>query len=578
MEATTTQKVSNVHHDVDAKTAIPTALSGCTTNKPVPRRRIVAVAAVLWALLSGIAAIAVSPSVVESNSLGAVSAKPTIDRDLRGGERIYAPLVDWGFGRSSHLPAPLNMTLELRYINIPQAASKVAAALHTQSTTKDLPVSSRSKPANTNKHTASKSVAVGEKRHAPKMEDGVSVKSGSASLSVVAKELEISARRAAKKAIIALVVVTIVLAFWNGLFVARSLSLRQRALCVITTALPLLVSIPSFVAPQSNTWVYARGDGAIRLLQQIDMLGGAAPRDLSAGIAAATQLSLQRNPSGGGAVAPPLSWRPQRGLSLLCLSDLHTNPLGVQTALQTLPRGPIVWVGDFSIFGVRDELGVIAGALQGVPQGYAVTGNHDTEQLLTDLEQRGLIRDLDRKQGVAMLERNIVIAGSGDPLAPNTYKGALNRRGFSYSDLALPGSVVRERMTEAATRIADQIMRALRLANKKRARVLFYVVHQQQLAQMAAERMPSLAPGAPMLIILAGHTHKPAITQENGYWIVNCGSIGAGGIAQAPKTPYSFARLTVGEGGSSILATTVSWSARGESEVRSTVIAPVRQH
>lgn len=138
MDATTTQKARNAPYAIDTGTTTPEASGNRVTNQRLSWRRAVVLAAVVWALFSGVAAIAISPPIVESSSLGAVSAKPTVDGALRGGERIYAPLVDWGFGRSSHIPAPINITLELRYIDIPQAARKVTAALYTQGAAKEI--------------------------------------------------------------------------------------------------------------------------------------------------------------------------------------------------------------------------------------------------------------------------------------------------------------------------------------------------------------------------------------------------------------------------------------------------------
>jgi predicted MPP superfamily phosphohydrolase len=197
-------------------------------------------------------------------------------------------------------------------------------------------------------------------------------------------------------------------------------------------------------------------------------------------------------------VAEPVSTPDEGSVAILHVSDIHSNPIGVQIARELAREfdvDAVLDTGDVTSFGASIE-GRIAGLIEQIPVPYIfVPGNHDS------FGNRAALAAADN---VTMLTEDIVevngveILGWADPT-------------FTASD---------ETSTEEANEIrsAESVDVAERVRNHL-PDVL--AVHDARLAEQAIGDVP---------LVLAGHTHEGDLDVDDGTVLMTVGSTGATGL------------------------------------------------
>ena len=189
--------------------------------------------------------------------------------------------------------------------------------------------------------------------------------------------------------------------------------------------------------------------------------------------------------------------RPGSATTFLHVSDIHSNPLGLQLVEETARRfavDAVIDTGDLTSFGVDIETAV-AGRVAAIDTPYyVVPGNHDHFEIRAALVAAG-VEVLD--PGVVVIE-GIRILGVGEPT-------------FT-ADNRVPGALWDANTAASARRIA-------RMVEDERPDVV--AVHTRRQLSAALGTFP---------IGLAGHTHDPDLRYEEGTAIVEAGSAGATGI------------------------------------------------
>jgi predicted phosphodiesterase len=267
--------------------------------------------------------------------------------------------------------------------------------------------------------------------------------------------------------------------------------------------------------------------------------GGDIPRALKVvEAAAASSQVLDREVNGqlvglARLVVAPGERQPLAGLPRLTLaSDLHNNVLAIPTLESAAGGGPLFFPGDMTDQGTPFETNLVKRIVHAGRPFVFVTGNHDSDVLVKQLVKQGavvltqkgqLLRD-GRLGQVVVKEAGMRVAGYSDPferLKKNDFHGPPNPKPTpeqqkAFMDWLLP----------LVPRI-DAVM-----------------VHEPALAETAVAYLHEHPPDHPV-VFLEGHTHVTAVDTAKNVIVLNGGSIGAGGPANAKEhTPLSLAELT----------------------------------
>lgn len=185
-------------------------------------------------------------------------------------------------------------------------------------------------------------------------------------------------------------------------------------------------------------------------------------------------------------------------IKILVISDLHSNPVGVQltrTLTQKFDIDFIINAGDLTDFGSSLETQFIDQLRGlGVPQVF-VPGNHDTPETMRFMAGLPDTHVLE-KQTVEL--HGIRILGVADPLA------------YSVN--------VQEKSTDTTP---EKRARAVEALIKAQEPPDILVVHNPQVARYLAAYAP---------LVITGHTHKHSLTRAGKTIILNPGTTGAAGI------------------------------------------------
>lgn len=237
----------------------------------------------------------------------------------------------------------------------------------------------------------------------------------------------------------------------------------------------------------------------------------------------AYQSSVER---GLGEFAAALSGKTigSRGRQALLLSDLHNNTLVLPTIKKLAKGDPVFFVGDFTHEGGAVEQRNVLRAISGLGRPLvAVSGNHDSNQLMRRLASRGAI---------VLTERGRLLAdGSYGPLLVKV--GGEKVIGFA----------------DPAEGKASQINKKDQLAKEKvlldlwqkivdRSKPNILLLHDSGLAAQLADRLRKRR-----LVILTGHNHRQEVARYGKVTIINAGSVGAGGVFGLGREQVGFARL-----------------------------------
>lgn len=197
-------------------------------------------------------------------------------------------------------------------------------------------------------------------------------------------------------------------------------------------------------------------------------------------------------------VAEPVPTPDEGSVAILHVSDIHSNPIGVQIARQLAREfsvDAIIDTGDVTSFGASIE-GRIAGLIEEIPVPYIfVPGNHDSS---------GNRAALGAADNVTMLNNDLAdvvdveVFGWGDPTFTASNETSTEE-----------GNEIR---TAQAADVAERVRNHL-------PDVL--AVHDSRLAEQAIGDVP---------LVLAGHTHEADLQVEDGTIVMTVGSTGATGL------------------------------------------------
>jgi predicted phosphodiesterase len=217
-------------------------------------------------------------------------------------------------------------------------------------------------------------------------------------------------------------------------------------------------------------------------------------------------------------------------------SDLHNNVLAIPTLVRAAADGPLFFPGDLTDQGTPFEVSLTKRIVNAGRPFLFVTGNHDSDVLVRQLVKQGAIVLTQRgrvlpkgKFGPAIVRAaGVRVAGYSDPferLKRNNFRGTVNPHPSRAQQQAF------ERWLLPLVPKIDAVM-----------------VHEPELAQTAVQFLREHPPNHP-IVFLEGHTHVAAVDSFKNVTVLNDGSIGAGGPANATEnTPLALAVLTFQRG------------------------------
>jgi predicted phosphodiesterase len=224
-------------------------------------------------------------------------------------------------------------------------------------------------------------------------------------------------------------------------------------------------------------------------------------------------------------------------------SDLHDNLLALNAVQRQFGSQPIFFPGDFGQTGNATETRLIVPRFERFRQPViAVSGNHDSSLLMRRLAAGGVIvlTNTGRLDGAGHTDgkpvQNILglrVAGYPDPLESRHGNPGDPARIFSFADRP-NGDLL---YAEAQQRLLDWF-------NGLKEQPDVVLVHQNGLAQFLARQLQDQAYRHP-LVILTGHDHKQHIDKYGHVVVVDGGTVGAGGVFGASKSPVGFADLNL---------------------------------
>lgn len=197
-------------------------------------------------------------------------------------------------------------------------------------------------------------------------------------------------------------------------------------------------------------------------------------------------------------LAEPNSDPRDDSVAILHISDVHSNPIGLQIAKQLAKRfevDAVLDTGDLTNFGVSLETR-IADLVDDFDVPYLfVPGNHDSDRVVDALSVQENVRVLD---GTVTEVEGVSILGFRDPTYTNW-------------DLLPPNEAAEVRLQEAAKV-------ALRVDD---AEPDILAIHDKRIADLSSGLVP---------LIISGHYHERQTEQEGGTLLLGVGTTGASGF------------------------------------------------
>lgn len=224
-------------------------------------------------------------------------------------------------------------------------------------------------------------------------------------------------------------------------------------------------------------------------------------------------------------------------------SDLHDNLLALKAVRNQFGRQPIFFPGDFGQNGSSTEARLLVPRFEQLSQPViAVSGNHDSALLMRRLAAAGVIvlTDKGRLNGAGRTDgkpvQNILgirVAGYPDPLESRHGDPADPGRIFSFAD-----------RPNGKALYANAEQRLFNWFDSLDPPPQVLLVHQNGLSQFLARTL-QVQGYRRQLVILTGHDHRQHIDRYGRIVVVDGGSVGAGGVFGASKTPVGFAHLNL---------------------------------
>jgi predicted phosphodiesterase len=205
------------------------------------------------------------------------------------------------------------------------------------------------------------------------------------------------------------------------------------------------------------------------------------------------------------------------------ISDLHNNPLPLKSIRKLAQTSPVFAVGDFTHEGGSSEISLMTKSLKGLGNPLvAVSGNHDSSNLMRRLSKQGVIVLTDKgrllpngktKGPPFVYVDKLKVMGFSDPM-----EGKFNQRDLDNSSVQKIGSS----MAAEALKVKPNIL----------------MIHNVGIAKVVAAKMSSQK-----VFILTGHDHRQQISRYGKAFVIDAGSAGAGGIFGVGRQPIGIARL-----------------------------------
>jgi predicted phosphodiesterase len=285
--------------------------------------------------------------------------------------------------------------------------------------------------------------------------------------------------------------------------------LLTAALTAAAVAVALVVLLPPRGAMDEPEY-YAHGADIPRALEAVEAATsspGALAEELNDQLVGLARLVIA--PSGRPAPG---------GLPRLTLaSDLHNNVLALPTLESATRGGPLLFAGDLTDQGRPFEIELVRRVVAAGRPFLVVTGNHDSDTLVTRLVREGAVVLTERgrlEEGggygpVVFRFNGIRVAGYGDP---NERSSAKNYRGPEDPN---PSPQQRASFASWLRGVRDDVD--------------VVMVHAPAMAKAAIDAMRADPPKHP-LVLAVGHTHRPAVEEvAPNVTLLNGGTAGAGG-------------------------------------------------
>ncbi|HEY2603436.1 MAG TPA: metallophosphoesterase [Thermoleophilaceae bacterium] len=229
-------------------------------------------------------------------------------------------------------------------------------------------------------------------------------------------------------------------------------------------------------------------------------------------------------------------------------SDLHDNLLALKAVQRQFGTEPIFFPGDFGQTGSSTEASLLVPRFARFKQPViGVSGNHDSALLMRRLAASGVIvlTDTGRLNGAGKTDgrpvQNVLgtrVAGWPDPLESTHGSPSSASRIFSFADL--PGGGKADYL-QAEQQLLDWF-------NRLPEEPDVVLVHENGLAQFLARSLQSQGYKR-QLLILTGHDHLQHTDLYGRIVVVDGGTVGAGGVFGASKSPVGFASLNLSAAG-----------------------------
>ncbi len=228
-------------------------------------------------------------------------------------------------------------------------------------------------------------------------------------------------------------------------------------------------------------------------------------------------------------------------------SDLHDNLLALKAVQRQFGSQPIFFPGDFGQTGSGTETRLLVPRLAKFRQPIvAVSGNHDSSLLMRRLAgigvivltQTGRLNASGHTDGRPVQDvLGMRVAGYSDPLEARGSSAASPTRIFSFAEL--PNA-------KEAWSAAEQRLLVWFVSLPQEPDVV--LVHENGLAQFLARSLQDEGYNR-HLVILTGHDHRQHIDSYGRILVVDGGTVGAGGVFAAGKSPVGFANLNLATAG-----------------------------
>jgi predicted phosphodiesterase len=310
----------------------------------------------------------------------------------------------------------------------------------------------------------------------------------------------------------------------------RGPRLRTTIAVAAATAIACGAALVIGLPPRSNVdtpQYYANGPEVPTALRALQTLGASAQTldeeidEQLVGIARFVNAPAGRAPLGDG--VPRLT----------VASDLHNNVIALPALERAARGGLLLFAGDLTDRGSPVEQALVLRVARAGTKLVFVSGNHDSDVLERKLARAGavVLTRSGRLRGNGSTDGRVVqrvaglrIAGYDDPL-----KRLASER---YAD-------------NGADYTADEQQRFAEWLAPLRDQVDIVMVHAPGLAALATQALRDDPPPAP-LVLVEGHTHKPALERLGPVTVLNPGSVGGGGTGNLAEAggDIGLARLT----------------------------------